>query len=75
MEEMNRVTVIGVTRVTPALTPMAANMTLRDWYAGMALQGLIAGFGGRTGNAPAASELAEWANDVADAMMAEREKK
>jgi len=63
---MTPVTVIGVTPVTPALTPMAANMTLRDWFAGMAMQGLIAQNG---------SFHPTDVYEAADAMMAEREKK
>lgn len=63
------VTVIGVIPVTPALTPMAANMTLREWYAGMALQGLLAGTKTSDGQA-----IVKDAYALADAMMAKREK-
>jgi hypothetical protein len=42
-------------------------MTLRQWYAGQALAGLIAGEAGR----PTKSTIyAEWAFGVADAMLA-----
>ena len=59
------VAVIGVLPASPALTPMAANMTLRDWFAGMAMQGLIAQSG---------SFHPTDVYEAADAMMAEREK-
>lgn len=47
---------------------VAKGMTLRDWFAGMALQGLLAG-GSRLSDAP------RWAYTAADAMISAREAK
>ena len=52
-------------------------MTLRDWFAGMALQGLLASPANNTlrGEAPETSfQLSEMAYSTADAMIKEREK-
>jgi hypothetical protein len=38
MDEMSNVRVEGVTVVSSALPPMAANMTLRDYFAAKAMQ-------------------------------------
>lgn len=50
-------------------------MTLRDWFAGMALQGI---YGGRSGTLQTERDMlrldAEVAYDVADAMLAARQK-
>jgi hypothetical protein len=69
---MNPVTVIGVTPVTPALPPMAAHMTLRDWFAGMAMMGFI-DFGSLSDD-EYFIKGATAAYKMADAMMADREK-
>jgi hypothetical protein len=55
-----------------------SGMTLRDWFAGMALQGILASCpeGMRT-NSPTLIPAKEWAKAAyyaADAMLAEREK-
>lgn len=46
-----------------------AGMTLRDWLAGMAMQGLLAGDSSNTPDV-----CAEWAYKYADAMLAEKSK-
>ena len=43
-------------------------MSLRDWFAGMALQGFVTNNGTETPD----GALAEWSYDVADAMLAAR---
>lgn len=48
-------------------------ISLRDWFAGMAMQGIIAN-GGTNYNAVGQAEDAELAYNIADAMLAEREK-
>lgn len=48
-------------------------MTLRDWFAGMAMQGALAGCATR-GEVVDWKELAGLSYDIADAMIAEREK-
>ena len=45
-------------------------MTMREWYAGMALDGLMVAF---PTNSP--EQLAKWAFDFADAMIAEAAKR
>ena len=60
----------GPIPVSPVLPPMAANMTLREWYAGMAMQGLLAGTATNNGHVIVTDAYA-----LAAAMMAEREKK
>jgi hypothetical protein len=62
---MNPESVTRVTPVTPALPPTAANMSLRDWFAGMAMQGTII-WKGKFHPADA--------YEAADAMMEERGK-
>jgi hypothetical protein len=59
----------GVISASTALPPMAAHMTLRDWFAGMAMQGLLAGTKTSDGQA-----IVKDAYALADAMMAKREK-
>ena len=52
---------------------IVAGMSLRDWYAGQALVGLLAARGESNAFA-AASEYANYALDIADVMLAERTK-
>ncbi len=66
---MSNVRVEGATVVSSALPPMAGNMTLHDWYAGMAMQGMLS-----ASENYQTIELAKYAFDVADAMMAARKK-
>lgn len=47
-------------------------MTMREWYAGMALQGILAACTGET-NLIKSPTAARWAFDYADAMLAEAE--
>lgn len=47
-------------------------MTLRDWFAGQALAGLLAN--ATLGSEPA-GEIARWSYETADAMLAERAKR
>ena len=61
------VAVIGVLPASPALTPMAANMTLRDYFAAKAMQGLMDA-------AMPMAEIAEEAYQMADLMLKAREK-
>ena len=51
--------------------PLERGMSLRDWFAGMALQGIIAF---HEGDYPEAPQAAQWAYFYADAMLAERNK-
>jgi hypothetical protein len=69
MGEMSNVQVEGITVISSTLPPMAANMTLHDWYAGMAMQGMLS-----ASENYQTIELAKYAFDVADAMMAARKK-
>ena len=62
----------GPAPVPPVLPPMAANMTLRDYFAAKAMQGIIASL--QEGE-DFTDRGCEWAYKVAAAMMAEREKK
>ena len=48
-------------------------MTLRDYFAGIALQGLLASYADAT-NVPSDKVLSGYAYNLADAMMAHREK-
>ena len=66
------VAVIGVLPASPALPPMAAHMTLRDWFAGMAMMRFI-DFGTLSDD-EYFIKGATAAYKMADAMMAEREK-
>ncbi len=50
-------------------TQMPSGMSLRDWFAGQALAGY------RYGGDSRARSIAEWAYMLADAMLAEREKR
>jgi hypothetical protein len=67
---MSNVRVEGVTVIPSTLPPMVANMTLHDWYAGMAMQGIIA-CPTTEGDHDA---LAKWSHEMADAMMEARKK-
>ena len=49
--------------------PAAEGMTLRDYFAAAALQGLL------VGSNDATSDIVKWAYEAADAMMAERAKR
>jgi len=49
---------------------ISAGMSLRDWFAGQALSGLLSSF--RGGEAPPPATCAEIAYWLADAMIAER---
>lgn len=49
-------------------------MSLRDWFAGMALQGLLAMCAGENVNPGTAEKAAEVAYEHADAMLNERNK-
>lgn len=53
--------------------PFQVGMTLRDWFAGQALNGLLAQSGGTAVTSTAAFGAA-WAYQMADAMIAERAK-
>ena len=50
-------------------------MSLRDWFAGMALQGLLAGNTGEYSSESYARNSSAHAYQVADAMLAARERK
>ena len=50
------------------------NMELRDWFAGQALSGLSSHPGGLL-TAPSPEEISKRAYEIADAMLAEKEKK
>jgi hypothetical protein len=52
----------------------ASGMTLRDWFAGKALQGLINVYINKGDGQPEDEELAHWAYSYGDAMLAVREK-
>lgn len=56
--------------------PRADGMSLRDWFAGMALQGILASFPPDANFATQAAKdaLAADSYDLADAMIAERKK-
>jgi hypothetical protein len=51
-----------------------SGMTLRDWFAGMAMQGLASGLEWTNGRVFGSEELAEDAFSIADSMLAERKK-
>lgn len=51
--------------------PDISDMTLRDWFAGQALSGLCSLPGEECTN----DQAAEWAWEIADMMLAEREKR
>jgi hypothetical protein len=51
----------------------APGMSLRDWFAGHALAGLLARDFGRTDEEEGVTEIAQKAYDLADAMIADRE--
>lgn len=53
---------------------MVSGMSLRDWFAGQALAGLLAMCAGPHINTADVKETAAYAYDHADAMIAEREK-
>lgn len=62
----------------PSFAYVATGMTLRDWFAGQALPSIIAACAGDTNarRAPSLEEyFAERAYTVADALLAEREKR
>lgn len=50
-------------------------MSLLDWFAGMAMQGEIAGLGENDNWAPYMSSIAERSYHMASAMLAERERR
>lgn len=57
--------------------PLSANfvspgMSLRDWFAGMALQGFLHAHGPPNVHLPTAKDAAYWAFEYADAMLEER---
>ncbi len=54
--------------------PPSQGMTLREWYAGMALQGILAGDHPITHGLDAETVVAEAAHSFADAMLKERSK-
>jgi len=58
--------------LTPGMSEQYGGMSLRDWFAGMALQGMTACPDIHAKNDP---EMAKWAYQQADAMLAEREAK
>ena len=57
----------------PVATTEQQGMTLRDWFAGMALQGWLSSFG--PDDSCNKKETALFAFDMADAIMKEREKR
>ena len=57
-------------KLAGGVDPATNGMTLRDWFAGQALMGDIADHAGGVTNAG----RAEWCYEMADAMLAEREK-
>jgi hypothetical protein len=67
---MSNVRVEGITVIPSTLPPMAANMTLHDWYAGMAMQGDWAALNAGCDCDEAAARYYK----MADAMMAARKK-
>ena len=69
---MSNVRVEGVTVIPSTLPPMAANMTLHDWYAGMAMMRFI-DFGTLSDDEYFING-ATAAYKMADAMMAARKK-
>ena len=72
MNEMNSITgtegMIGVETV--AINPKARDMTMRDYFAGLAMQGAMA----NSEVKEKAMNRAQWAYEIADAMMKERSK-
>lgn len=56
------------------LTLGAPGMTLRQWYAGQAVAGVIASFGGLNVPLPEPAQLAAQAFQIADAMIDEGER-
>ena len=54
----------------PSAWPDYRGMSLRDWFAGQALAGMLSSDGRPTGD----QAKAEWAYDLADAMLRAREK-
>jgi hypothetical protein len=58
-----------ITPAFPEFDHISRGMSLRDWFAGMALAGMRA-----TGDALNMPGFAQWCYAVADAMLAEREK-
>ena len=52
----------------------ARDMTLRDWYAGLAMQGFVAYSWTRGKYMPPDSEIAKESHQLADAMLKAREK-
>ena len=67
---MSNVRVEGATVIPSTLPPMVANMTLRDWYAGLAMQAeMISGIAERE-----FALTAQRAYKMADAMMEARKK-
>lgn len=68
-------------RTNPPAFPMPAvagfhgpefGMSLRDWFAGQALSGIIASHADSDMPLPSASKTAQWAYDYADALLAAR---
>lgn len=55
--------------------PRMDDATLRDYFAAMALQGVLAAYGGRDLTLPAPAVAARMACEYGDAMLAERAKK
>ena len=55
--------------------PESAGMSLRDWFAGMAIQGFCSAMSQDYGKRDAPSRYAEDAYDIADAMLAARKAK
>lgn len=53
-------------------TRIESGMSLRDWFAGMALQGNLAGVSGNDDFTVNAKSMANWCYELADAMLAER---
>lgn len=54
--------------IGPDFPPGWGGMTLRDYFAAKAMQGMLA-----AGEGVPSEKLAKWAYDVADAMLAERD--
>ena len=68
-------TAFPVRDVTPLPTYLDEGMSLRDWFAGQALPGLIASSDGKidVNQEPVGINRARWAYALADAMMKARE--
>lgn len=67
----------GAKRAFPsnAIDPEFGGMELRDWFAGTIASGLATLFNDKRRDCWNCAMVADWAYDLADAMMAEKEKR